>query len=143
MISTLMSRQVTREAETPPLARNLRPRWSPSLHNPANVKNKRLGSVFTAEPPPLSPPASLCIRQDRIKREQTCFEPDLQSRRSPSQEVQICPLNDTNQPAKKLFQGDFTRGAAKVHVDHSSCDDDKSCRKTKQLCGFINEYCPT
>lgn len=28
-------------------------------------------------------------------------------------------------------------------VNHSSCDDDKSCRKTKQLRGFINEYCPT
>lgn len=53
--------------------------------------------------------------QDRIKRERTRFEPDLRSRRSPSQEVQICPLNDTNQPTEKLFQGDFTRGAAKVH----------------------------
>lgn len=100
--------------------------WHPSCSRPPSLHNKWSASH---------------IRQDRTNFE-TCFLRDLQIQGRPSQEVQICLLNDMNQLPEKLFHRDVKRGAVKVHEwlfgwsRHSSCDDDKSCRKTKQLRGL-------
>lgn len=79
IISPLMSRQVTRESDgLQPLLSLGTSRWSLSVYNPVNVKNKRLDSVFTVEPLPAlthNKWSASRICQDRIKLETRHFWP--------------------------------------------------------------------
>lgn len=77
IVSTLMSQRVTRESDgLQPLLSLGTSRWSLSVYNQENVKNKRLDSVFTVEPRPAlahNKWSASRIRQDRNKLETRHF----------------------------------------------------------------------